>query len=214
MMRISKSPHERMHEIVNAALELFLEHGYEKTSVSMIVERVGVAQGLFYYYFKSKEEVFQAAMQYHTDDFAQKLMEYLLNRESLSIAQRLERVLTTMREELEESELFFRDGFSVSNRAEIDIQFSYHFSLLLIEPVATLIRLLYEKLGIEGRPIQLLAAFIVFGLFGLIHGGPDVEHNTESLRPELLLPLFAGTLGVPVEAILNEKIAVPEEHLS
>lgn len=57
-MRISKDPEERKNELIDAAEELFLTAGYNETSVSDIVKKVSVAQGTFYYYFKSKEDIF------------------------------------------------------------------------------------------------------------------------------------------------------------
>ena len=42
-------------KIVETALELFAQHGYEATSVRMIAHAAGVAQGLLYNYFASKE---------------------------------------------------------------------------------------------------------------------------------------------------------------
>ncbi|MDA8233479.1 MAG: TetR/AcrR family transcriptional regulator [Clostridia bacterium] len=48
---------QRRKEILQAAAELFAQLGYEKTSVSQIVKKVGVAQGTFYLYFDSKEHV-------------------------------------------------------------------------------------------------------------------------------------------------------------
>ncbi|MFL0250856.1 TetR/AcrR family transcriptional regulator [Clostridium neuense] len=59
-MRISKDPEERKNELIDAAEELFSTVGYDKTSVSDIVKKVSVAQGTFYYYFKSKEDIFMA----------------------------------------------------------------------------------------------------------------------------------------------------------
>lgn len=49
-------------EIIEAALQLFFEKGYEGTSVRMIQKKVGSEIGLFYYYFKSKDEVFDIAI--------------------------------------------------------------------------------------------------------------------------------------------------------
>ena len=49
-------------EIAAAALELFFEHGYDGTSVRMIQRKVGKEAGLFYYYFASKDAVFEAAI--------------------------------------------------------------------------------------------------------------------------------------------------------
>jgi len=57
MIRITKTPEERKEEIIAAARKLFLEKGYLKTKVSDIVKSIGVSQGIFYYYFSSKEMV-------------------------------------------------------------------------------------------------------------------------------------------------------------
>jgi AcrR family transcriptional regulator len=44
--------------LVDAAVDLFYEKGFQKTRISDIVGRAGVAQGTFYLYFKSKDDVF------------------------------------------------------------------------------------------------------------------------------------------------------------
>ncbi|MFO0751296.1 MAG: helix-turn-helix domain-containing protein [Myxococcota bacterium] len=51
---MSKSEATRQR-IVDAALELFAEHGYDKTTMRMVAERAGCALGLIYRYFKSRE---------------------------------------------------------------------------------------------------------------------------------------------------------------
>lgn len=62
-MRITKDRETRRAELVDASIALFLERGYEETMVSNIVKRVGVAQGTFYYYFQTKEDVLEAALE-------------------------------------------------------------------------------------------------------------------------------------------------------
>jgi AcrR family transcriptional regulator len=57
MVRISKEHDERLTEFLDTARQLFFEKGYEKTSVNDIIEKVGVAKGTFYHYFKSKEDL-------------------------------------------------------------------------------------------------------------------------------------------------------------
>ena len=54
-MRNSKR--EKQKEIIDTALQLFLEKGYEKTSIKDITEKMNIATGLFHYYFNSKEDV-------------------------------------------------------------------------------------------------------------------------------------------------------------
>ena len=68
MARISKPPEERRQELIQAAQELFMQQGYEKTMVGDIVRRVGVAQGLFYYYFRSKQDIFLAVINQYTEE--------------------------------------------------------------------------------------------------------------------------------------------------
>jgi len=47
-------------EFIQVAEQLFLEKGYENTSVDDIVKKMGAAKGLFYYYFDSKDDVILA----------------------------------------------------------------------------------------------------------------------------------------------------------
>lgn len=52
---------ERRVEILEAALALFAEKGLHHTKVSEIASRVGVSQGTIYWYFDSKQALFEAA---------------------------------------------------------------------------------------------------------------------------------------------------------
>jgi AcrR family transcriptional regulator len=45
--------------ILETAVELFRERGYEETTMRAVAERAGVALGSAYYYFRSKEELVQ-----------------------------------------------------------------------------------------------------------------------------------------------------------
>ena len=60
MARVTKEPQVRIAEILNMAEILFYAKGYHETQISDIVKAIGVAQGTFYYYFKSKEEILEA----------------------------------------------------------------------------------------------------------------------------------------------------------
>jgi AcrR family transcriptional regulator len=46
--------------IEDAAVELFMEHGYHATSMRQIADHAGLALGGIYNHFKSKEEIFEA----------------------------------------------------------------------------------------------------------------------------------------------------------
>ncbi|MCU6797031.1 TetR/AcrR family transcriptional regulator [Paenibacillus sp. WQ 127069] len=51
---------DKRESIIEAALRLFEDQGYHTTKVSDIVHKAGVAQGTFYLYFKSKEDLFRS----------------------------------------------------------------------------------------------------------------------------------------------------------
>src|SRR5215469_15421300 len=55
--------------IQHVALELFAEHGYERTSLREIAERLGVTKAALYYHFKSKEDIVRS----FTEDYFDRL---------------------------------------------------------------------------------------------------------------------------------------------
>ncbi len=59
MAHIVKEYDERRKEIIETSASLFSEYGYDETSISMIIERIGIAKGTFYHYFNSKDEVLE-----------------------------------------------------------------------------------------------------------------------------------------------------------
>ena len=63
MQRITKEPEIRRQEIIDTAIQLFTEKGYEQTSMLDITKKLNVSQGLCYRYFKSKEEIYQVALE-------------------------------------------------------------------------------------------------------------------------------------------------------
>lgn len=56
---VKKSPDQWESEIMSAAKELFFSKGYEETTVTDIMEKVGGAKGMFYRCFESKEQIMQ-----------------------------------------------------------------------------------------------------------------------------------------------------------
>ena len=54
----NRHPEETIQKILDASLKLFLEMGYEQTTIFDIVDNLGgLSRGAFYHHFKSKEEV-------------------------------------------------------------------------------------------------------------------------------------------------------------
>ena len=68
MTRISKNPVERRDEIINVSQRLFLENGFTGTTIDGIVKALNLSKGIFYYYFKSKDEIIDAIIDRYIDE--------------------------------------------------------------------------------------------------------------------------------------------------
>ena len=62
-MAIKKPKQERIGEIIQAAIDEFLEKGYDGTSMESIARRAGVSKGGLYHHFSSKDEILLLANQ-------------------------------------------------------------------------------------------------------------------------------------------------------
>ena len=56
---------QRRAQLIDAALDLFSAHGFEATRVADIAHAAGVAQGLLYHYFPTKEALLAAIIERH-----------------------------------------------------------------------------------------------------------------------------------------------------
>lgn len=62
MVRVVKKAEERREEIIEAASELFLVKGYDRTTMKDVMGQLQIAKGTIYHYFKSKEELLDAVL--------------------------------------------------------------------------------------------------------------------------------------------------------
>lgn len=56
---------ERRNQLIDTALSLFSEKGWENTTIKDLADAAGVAPGLFYHYFESKEDLLLSVFEKH-----------------------------------------------------------------------------------------------------------------------------------------------------
>ena len=76
-MRTVKEPDVRKGEILEGAIRVFAEKGYDGATISTIAKELNISQGLCYRYFPSKEDIYTAAVEKYADMF---LSAYLAHR--------------------------------------------------------------------------------------------------------------------------------------
>lgn len=79
--RIVKAPDVRRREIVETAMRLFLEQGFEHTSTNDVMKALQIAKGTIYHYFPSKEALMEAVVDQMAEDFVQRRVEAVASTE-------------------------------------------------------------------------------------------------------------------------------------
>ncbi len=139
----SKKPEIRRQELIDVAAALFTEKGYEAVSVRDILNVVDGAPGMFYYYFKSKQDIYIAAMEQY-------------------ITQRLERKCTIIEDEtvpFDEKLPIFR------SMVEEDIQgYMERFAPQADASISDTSYKLYDLVHMLGRMVGPYSKFILQGI--------------------------------------------------
>ena len=65
-MSIAVEHEKRKQEILEKALDVFVEEGYEDTTFQKIAERCGITRTILYLYFKNKREIFSFSIKLFT----------------------------------------------------------------------------------------------------------------------------------------------------
>ena len=102
-------------EISEAALELFLEKGYENVSVKDITTKVNVAAGLFHYYFHSKEDVLMECVRLDRQKFIIELNELKYFSEDKSAIEKINYLLSVVLHNILERTNLFRESYSINS---------------------------------------------------------------------------------------------------
>ncbi|MBE6047144.1 MAG: TetR/AcrR family transcriptional regulator [Clostridium sp.] len=183
MNRISKPPEIRKKEILNVAKVMFLEKGYEGTSMGDIANSIGVAQGLCYRYFKSKQELFNNAMDNYVNECSQEFIDIISNKD-ITIYEKLDSLSKIMirLDDPEGVDLYYhRKGNEILHeQIELKIIDSIYDAVkeLLIE--------LEEKDLIEKIDnVDSMAGFIIYGVFGILKCDMNIKEKISYIEKYL-----------------------------
>lgn len=184
-MRITKEPEERKQEILDMAVKLFNEKGYEKTSIADIANAIGVAQGLCYRYFPSKETLFDCAI----EQYAQLLTEKFILPTEIN-KKPLKQIIEEMPIIVEsESSNYYKIFHEPKNR-----KFHNQLALKVCENLVPFVKKLLEmaktKEEIDFSDTEAAAEFCVYGQLGLLLNQTlSPENKSKRIREFLIYAL-------------------------
>ena len=162
-MRITKEPEERKQEILDTAMRLFYEKGYEKTSIADIAKAIGVAQGLCYRYFPSKEALFDSAIEQYAEELVSRFS-VPLGHEQMTLKEFIETMPIMV--ETEDSN-YYKTLHVVENKKFHD-QLTLKVCEKLSGIVAKVLEHAKEKGEISIDDTRSAALFCVYGQIGIL----------------------------------------------
>lgn len=113
-MRVVKEYDERRNEIIQTAINLFIEKGYDACSVNDILKAVGIAKGTFYYYFKSKEDVLDAGVEQLSETVFARVKEIAKDKQS-SPVDRMIKIMMAIRLDDKSADILIEEMHKVNN---------------------------------------------------------------------------------------------------
>lgn len=188
-------------ELIFAALKLFMENGYENTSVRMILDEVDGEVGMFYHYFKSKDELFEAAVGLYFRQYSEGFGKIVTDA-SLSIKEQLDEIFRLFKT-TSEAYLSMNQNSGLHWTVELALR---EKTLVELEPYIAIILQNAIKAGVmppSDVSLSELAAFVVHGVSGVVH-----QNDITKITPELfmekkndIVKLIAITLRISPEMI-------------
>lgn len=184
-MRITKEPEERRQEIFDAALKLFGEKGYEKTTITDIAKTIGVAQGLCYRYFPSKEALFDSAIEQYADELVSQFADLPENFD-VPLREFIERIPAVM----EDKESKYYAVFHGPHNKKFHHQLSLKMCEKLVPVVEKLLEKARQKGEIQLDDLSTAAMFCVYGQLGiLLEDNVDRKEKANRIRAFLIYAL-------------------------
>lgn len=181
------------NRMLEVATKMFFEKSYEGTSVRDIVKEVGCEVGLFYYYYKTKDDLFTDVMEHFFEPYKKDFQALVEQARAIP-----ERALLRFFEYMKKKVIEFREKYSANMHRTIRWAIREQ-ALTVIEPyIEEIIQIVVEHGAKLKMDIHLTAIFLAHGIGSVIlHEDADyVEETTEQLRK--VVNLIMGLK--PVEA--------------
>jgi AcrR family transcriptional regulator len=101
-MSIVVEHEKRRREILEKALEVFMDEGFENVTIQKIADRSGITRTTLYIYFKNKKEIFNYSIKQLLGEMECLIQEIKIDN-SLNSVEKITRVLTVILEQLEKN---------------------------------------------------------------------------------------------------------------
>lgn len=199
MARQKKNPAIRQKEFTDAAERLFFQKGYDNTSVQDVLKAVGgesLSPSVFYYYFSSKEDLFEATINAYVSCYIEGISKTIEN-DSLNLSAKVQKIIEEIKAALGhfmQVQSYFAKDKSYS-RQIYQIMAQNVFSSL-IDPTQRLIEEsaadgpLQETLLLKSIGPRRMAYLILYAAYSLFHKEDEANYLNNAYKALEMLPLI------------------------
>ena len=189
-MRISKEPEVRRQEIIDTAMRVFSEQGYEATTMKDIAREMKVASGLCYHYFPNKQELYETAVRQYARACSAGFVE-IFRRTELSLSESLEQ-LGNVWKAARTGGVFAYESFFHGKGNEV---FHYQLDVAVVRELLPWVTAYLDALKARGEigvpDTGAAARFVLYGQIGMVDDRSiPLEERIERIK-ELIVRTLA-----------------------
>jgi AcrR family transcriptional regulator len=154
---------DKKEHIINNAVELFAEKGFEGTSIRDLAARAEVNVAMVNYYFGSKEKLFEAMVQ-HKAAYLKGIIEELSKDNSITEIEKLDRIVESYVNKMFSNRLFHR---VIHQELMLHQRESLQDSIInIVSPNAVAIKSIIEAGIKKGTFRKVDASLLIASIFG------------------------------------------------
>lgn len=196
---------DKKNELIMIAERLFVEKGYEETSVDDILKASGLSKGGFYHYFKSKDEVLTESINNIIENLLTKLEPIVENKE-LNALEKL-KLFLKKKSEFQSSNREYAKYLSMLIRSDFTL-YKYYVTVAqkFVGPLGRIIeqgvnegafsvKFPYETADILLRTVVSLPQSVFYHDYI----NDEIKHNNYSIS---INDVFVKTLGIDMEEMI------------
>ncbi len=95
-MARNKYPEQTVEQILSISTKLFVEHGYDKTTIQDILDELKMSKGAIYHHFKSKEEILEAIINNRASYARELLNNLIMNTHAENAREKIREIITAI----------------------------------------------------------------------------------------------------------------------
>lgn len=157
---------EKKKQLIRTAAKRFEKHGIKKTTLDEIARDLRITKATIYHYFDSKEELFQSALEWESEQFLEELIN-IFSSESLNVIDLIKKYLEFKESLFQKYVLIYRVVLSILKEENFENEEKFVNDLIKREE-ETLSKLLVTVTGNKKNLPESFSGFLVKQSWGCL----------------------------------------------